>query len=94
MAGNLRRVLPPGLRAEVRGDSWPRPAVFRWIVEVGGVPEEDARTALNLGIGMVVVCAAAEALALTRELERAGETVHEIGLIVPGERAVDWVESP
>jgi phosphoribosylformylglycinamidine cyclo-ligase len=92
LAGNLRRVLPPGLRAQVRADAWPRPAVFRWIVEAGAVPEEDARTALNLGIGMAVVCAAAEARALSGELERAGERVHEIGVIVPGERGVDWVE--
>jgi phosphoribosylaminoimidazole (AIR) synthetase len=36
IAGNLVRVLPAGARARVRPDAWPRPAVFRWLVEAGG----------------------------------------------------------
>src|SRR5262249_54085871 len=53
LAGNVTRVLPVGLRARVRARAWPRPPLFRWIIEAGGVPEEDARAAFNLGIGMV-----------------------------------------
>ena len=57
IAGNLARVLPAGLGARLRADAWPRPALFRWLIEAGAIPESDAREAFNLGIGMVAVVA-------------------------------------
>ncbi len=92
IAGNLVRVLPEGRRARVSTHAWTRPAVFRWLVEAGEVPEDDAREAWNLGIGMVVVCAPGMRDALARDLERAGETVVSLGEVVAGERGVEWVE--
>ncbi len=92
IAGNLVRVLPEGRRARLRATAWVRPALFRWLIEAGPVPEEDAREALNLGIGMVVVCAPGDSDALARELQNAGETVVSLGEVVQGERGVDWVE--
>ncbi len=88
--GNLVRVLPEGCRAEIDSAMWPRPALFRWLIAAGGVPEDDARSALNLGIGMLAVCATATADEVKAALERAGETVYQIGAILPGERGVDW----
>ena len=67
------------MRAFVRAGSWPRPAVFRWLIAAGEVPEDDARSALNLGVGMVLVVDPAEAAAVTAALETAGETVYRIG---------------
>jgi phosphoribosylformylglycinamidine cyclo-ligase len=92
IAGNLVRVLPEGRRARVSGAAWTRPPLFRWLIETGPVPEEDAREALNLGIGMVVVCAPGDSDALARDLQSAGETVIDLGEVVQGERGVDWVE--
>jgi phosphoribosylformylglycinamidine cyclo-ligase len=91
IAGNLVRVLPAGARARVRPDAWPRPAVFRWLVEAGGVPEDDARVAFNLGIGMLAVVEPGEVDAVTRALTAAGETVWTLGDIVAGDRGVEWV---
>jgi phosphoribosylformylglycinamidine cyclo-ligase len=90
IAGNLERVLPEGCRARVRSSAWVRPPLFRWLIEAGRVPEEDAREAFNLGIGLVVVCAAGDAPALKHALEAAGEQVTEIGDVLAGERGVDW----
>jgi phosphoribosylformylglycinamidine cyclo-ligase len=92
IAGNLVRVLPDSCHARVRAGSWPRPAVFHWLVRTGEVPEDDAREALNLGIGMVVVCAPGEGDALVRDLERSGEAVFRLGEVVAGGRGVEWVE--
>jgi phosphoribosylformylglycinamidine cyclo-ligase len=92
IAGNLVRVLPEGRRARVRVRAWTPPPVFRWLLEAGAVPEEDAREAFNLGVGMVVVCAPGMKEALARDLERAGETVVSLGEVVAGERGVEWVE--
>jgi phosphoribosylformylglycinamidine cyclo-ligase len=90
IAGNLVRVLPEGCRAEIDPATWPRPALFRWLIGAGGVPEDDARSALNLGIGMLAVCGIRDADDVKAALERADETVYPIGAIVPGERGVDW----
>jgi phosphoribosylformylglycinamidine cyclo-ligase len=89
ISGNLVRVLPEGCRARVRM-TWPEPAVFRWLREAGGVPLEDARTALNLGAGMVVVVAADQEAAVSAALAAAGETVWRIGEVVAGDRGVEW----
>jgi phosphoribosylformylglycinamidine cyclo-ligase len=51
--GNLERIVPDGLRAEIDWDSWARPPVFEWLA--GHVEEEELRRVFNLGIGYVAV---------------------------------------
>jgi phosphoribosylformylglycinamidine cyclo-ligase len=51
--GNLSRVLPEGLRAEIDWGSWERPAVFGWLGR--HVDEDELRRVFNLGIGYVAV---------------------------------------
>jgi len=92
IAGNLVRILPVQRRARVRAAAWSRPPLFRWLIETGAVPEDDAREALNLGIGMIVVCAPGDSDALAKDLQVAGETVVSLGEVVAGERGVEWVE--
>jgi phosphoribosylformylglycinamidine cyclo-ligase len=52
--GNLTRVLPEGLVAEIDWESWDRPPVFGWLAEEG-VAEDEARRVFNLGIGYCAV---------------------------------------
>jgi phosphoribosylformylglycinamidine cyclo-ligase len=54
LLGNLTRVLPEGVGAEIDWGSWPRPAVFDWLTE-RGVPEDEQRRVFNVGIGMCAV---------------------------------------
>ena len=84
------RVLPDGCRAHLAADAWPRPALFRWLIAAGDVPEDDARRALNLGIGMVVVVSPDEAATVASDLAAAGERVCTLGRISAGTRGVDW----
>jgi phosphoribosylformylglycinamidine cyclo-ligase len=51
--GNLARVLPEGLRAELDWDAWERPPVFGWLAR--HVDEEELRRVFNLGIGYCAV---------------------------------------
>jgi phosphoribosylformylglycinamidine cyclo-ligase len=51
--GNLSRILPEGLRAEIDWRSWPRPRVFGWLAR--HVAEDELRRVFNLGIGYVAV---------------------------------------
>jgi phosphoribosylformylglycinamidine cyclo-ligase len=53
--GNLARVLPAGLRAEVDWEAWERPPVFEWLAR--HVAEEELRRVFNLGIGWCAVVA-------------------------------------
>jgi phosphoribosylformylglycinamidine cyclo-ligase len=53
--GNLSRVLPDGLHAELDWDSWPRPPVFHWLA--AHAAEDELRRVFNLGIGWCAVVA-------------------------------------
>ncbi len=51
--GNLSRVLPDGLRAEIDWSAWERPPVFEWLAR--HVDEAELRRVFNLGIGYLAV---------------------------------------
>ena len=51
--GNLTRVLPDGLHAELDWTAWARPPVFAWLAR--HVDEEELRQVFNLGIGWCAV---------------------------------------
>ncbi|HEU5010820.1 MAG TPA: AIR synthase-related protein [Gaiellaceae bacterium] len=51
--GNLGRVVPGGLHAEIDWDAWTRPPVFDWLSR--HVSEAELRRVFNLGIGYVAV---------------------------------------
>ena len=51
--GNLARILPDGLAADIDWDAWPRPPVFGWLARQ--VVEDELRRVFNLGIGYVAV---------------------------------------
>ena len=53
IAGNLARVLPDGLEAEIDWDAWERPPVFHWLAR--HVEESELRRVFNLGIGFCAV---------------------------------------
>jgi phosphoribosylformylglycinamidine cyclo-ligase len=55
LLGNLSRVVPPPLQAELDWDSWPRLPVFEWLAE--HVDEDELRRVFNLGIGFCAVVA-------------------------------------
>lgn len=55
IAGNLERIVPAGLRAEIDWTAWERPPVFEWLAR--HVEEEELRRVFNLGIGYCAVVA-------------------------------------
>jgi phosphoribosylformylglycinamidine cyclo-ligase len=59
IAGNLARVLPPGIGAVVDPSAWERPEVFAWL-GANGVPEEEMRRVFNIGIGYCAVIPSAD----------------------------------
>lgn len=84
LAGNVRRILPEGLQAEIDASSWKAPPIFGLIEKLGPVgPEEMART-FNMGIGFVLVVPPEEAGAALSALERAAVPAFRIGAITSG----------
>jgi phosphoribosylformylglycinamidine cyclo-ligase len=86
---NVPRVLPAGLGVEIDLGAWAMPPVFRWLRERGGLDEAEMLRTFNCGIGMVAVVAPDAVEATAAALSGAGETVHRIGRVVPGQ-GVAW----
>jgi phosphoribosylformylglycinamidine cyclo-ligase len=83
---NIPRVLPDGCHAQVDADSWALPPLFAFLQAGGSIePGELART-FNCGIGMVVIVSAHDSETVSSNLNAAGETVFEIGVIKSGHR--------
>ncbi len=82
--GNLTRVLPEGLGAEIRRGSWPEPRIFGVVAEAGGVTDEEMSRVFNLGLGMLAVVPDGEAAAASASLAAAGHAAYEVGRITDG----------
>ncbi len=89
---NLPRILPAGTAAEIDRATWPVPPLFRWLVDAGGVPEEDAYRTFNMGIGLIVACAPDHQQELLTTFREHGEpNARAIGRIIAGEPGVSYV---
>ena len=82
-------MLPDGVRAVVRKDSYEVPAIFGLLQKRGGIDEHMMYNTFNMGIGMVLALDPADADAAVRALEEAGEKAFVIGSITAGEKGVD-----
>jgi phosphoribosylformylglycinamidine cyclo-ligase len=88
---NLPRVLPEGCGAEIDLAAWTPPPVFRFIQQQGAVPQDDMYRTFNMGIGLIVVCAAVDANRVMARLRDAGDDAVRMGSIIRGERQVRYV---
>jgi phosphoribosylformylglycinamidine cyclo-ligase len=84
MPENLPRMAPRALRYEIDRASLPRLPVFDRIAEAGVTDEEMLRT-FNMGVGMVLAVAPADAGRALSALETAGVEALEIGRVLEGE---------
>jgi phosphoribosylformylglycinamidine cyclo-ligase len=57
LAGNLQRVIPHGLVAEIDRGTWTPAPVFVMIAQRGRVTREEMEKTFNMGVGMVAVVA-------------------------------------
>jgi phosphoribosylformylglycinamidine cyclo-ligase len=81
---NLPRVLPQGLGARIRPDSWHVPNLFRVLQEEGRVEESEMYRAFNMGVGMMAVVAPEEAAGVVEALGRSGEEAWVVGEVIRG----------
>jgi phosphoribosylformylglycinamidine cyclo-ligase len=55
LAGNLVRVIPHGLRAELDRGTWTPAPVFKMIAQRGRIDRAEMEKTFNMGVGMVAV---------------------------------------
>jgi phosphoribosylformylglycinamidine cyclo-ligase len=89
---NLPRILRDGLHAEIDRSAWQVPAIFKWLQSTGQVPDADMLRTFNMGIGLILVCAAEHRAGLLAALAAAGETgAAVIGRIGAGGEGVRYI---
>jgi phosphoribosylaminoimidazole (AIR) synthetase len=76
---NLPRMLPEGRSYRLDDRSWSVPPVFEWLQSAGGVAASEMFRTFNMGVGLVLACAPANADALMARLRAAGEAPWLIG---------------
>jgi len=84
---NLPRTLPDGCAADVDLEAWDVPPIFRLLQQRGAIARDEMFRAFNMGVGLVIVCAAADA---ERVRDAAGAEAFRLGSVVAGERAVRY----
>ncbi|GAB5470810.1 MAG: phosphoribosylformylglycinamidine cyclo-ligase [Rhodospirillales bacterium] len=99
LPGNLPRVLPAGLVAQVETPpAWPLPPVLAWIAGSGRIARKEMLSAFNMGIGMVLVVGADKAEAVLGALAGTGAVAigrvearrPDDGPIRLNEEALEW----
>lgn len=85
---NIPRMLPDGVMAVVKKDSYKVPAIFDMLAKTGNVDEEMMYNTYNMGIGMILAVDPADADKTMAALKDAGETCYELGHVEAGEKGV------
>jgi len=78
---NVPRILPEGLTAEIKKESWKMPPLFHWLQAQGNIADNEMHRTFNCGIGMVVIIAPENTKSARAMLTVAGEQVWAIGHI-------------
>lgn len=83
--GNIPRVVPEGLQARIRRDSWPVLPIFQFLQENGKVSEREMFEVFNMGIGMILAVGAKDAEQVMQAVKAGGFKPHLVGEIVEGQ---------
>jgi phosphoribosylformylglycinamidine cyclo-ligase len=85
---NIPRILPEGTGVLIARDTWPVLPVFKLMQELGSVTDAEMYRTFNMGVGMVIVCAADDKQMIGDDLRGRGLASYEIGRVVEGNREV------
>jgi len=89
--GNLKRVLPDNVDAEIVKGSWPVLPIFDFLKKVGNIDPEDIYATFNMGIGFILVVGEQDADKIINDLKKVDETAYRIGKIKPGKGVVKLI---
>lgn len=90
---NIPRALPKHLGVRIHLARVPALPVFKWLAAAGDVAVPEMLRTFNCGIGMVVVVAPDAAKAVRAVFERNGETVVDLGNVIPVSAGAEQVQT-
>lgn len=85
---NIPRMLPDGICAEIKKDSYPVLPIFKLMQEKGQLEEKLMYNTYNMGLGMVLALDPADADKAVAAIEAAGEKAYVVGTARAGEKGV------
>ena len=87
---NIPRILPEGTAVSIDVGTWDVPPIFPYIKKCGNIDRKEMFSTFNMGVGMMMVVDTADADAVVKALNEAGEKASVIGEIVPdnGEKVI------
>lgn len=85
---NIPRMLPEGVHAVIKKDSYEIPAIFKLLQKIGNLDEKMMYNTYNMGLGMVLAVDSASAQAALDALKAVGETAYIVGACEAGEKGV------
>lgn len=88
---NIPRMLPDGVCAEVKKDSYPVLPIFKLMQKKGDIEEKMMYNTFNMGLGMVLAIEPKDVDATIKALESAGEKAYVVGRVIAGEKGVKLI---
>lgn len=85
---NIPRMLPEGIHAVVKKDSYEVPAIFKLIAKTGNITEEMMYNTFNMGVGMIVAVDEKDVDATTKAMKESGDEAFVVGYVEAGEKGV------
>lgn len=85
---NIPRMLPEGMKAVVKKDSYEVPAIFKLLAKEGDIAEEMMYNTFNMGLGMVVAVDKEDVDKTMEAIKVAGDTPYIVGHMAAGEKGV------
>jgi len=83
LAGNINRIVPQGLTLTIKKGSWPIPAIFDLIQQLG-VDEDEMYRVFNMGIGFILIVRPTFVDSVLRRLRHSGEQPFVLGKLRRG----------
>ena len=85
---NVPRMLPENVRAIIKKESYPVPALFDLIQKNGNIEEHMMYNTFNMGLGMVVAVDKEDVDKTMEAIKAAGDTPYIVGHMEAGEKGV------
>lgn len=85
---NIPRMLPEGIEARIKKDSYEIPPIFKMLSTDGDIEEKIMYNTYNMGIGMMIAVGSKEADKAIQLIEAAGEKAFIVGETVSGTKGV------
>lgn len=88
---NIPRMLPDGVNARIKKDSYPVLPIFGLMQKKGNIDDRMMYNTYNMGLGMVLALEAEDAKAAIEAIEKAGDKAYIVGEITSGNKEVELV---